>query len=71
MTNNGWTLERRARQAKLIRRWKPWQNATGPRTPAGKAIVGRNRYKGGTRPLLRELARALREQRKSVEKVNV
>ena len=29
-----------------------------------KAIVAGNSFKGGTRPLLRELARALREQRK-------
>ena len=39
-----WTKERRARQAELIRTWKPWKRSTGPRTPAGKArIVLRNR----------------------------
>jgi hypothetical protein len=61
---NGWTLKRRARQAKLIHRWKPWERSTGPKTPAGKAIVSRNANKGGTRPLLRELARLLREQQR-------
>ena len=57
---NGWTLERRARQSQLIRRWKPWERSSGPTTPEGKAKVSRNAYKGGTRALLRELARLLR-----------
>jgi len=57
---NGWTPERRARQAQLIRRWKPWELSTGPRTPEGKARVSRNGYKGGTRAMLRELAWVLR-----------
>ena len=59
---NGWNSRRRARQAKLIHRWKPWERSTGPKTPAGKARVSRNANKGGTRPLLRKLARLLREQ---------
>ena len=63
---NGWTLERRARQAELIHRWKPWERATGPRTPEGKARMAQNAYKGGMRPLLRDLARGLREQRREV-----
>ena len=29
---NGWTPERRERQAALIRSWKPWEHSTGPRT---------------------------------------
>ncbi len=59
---NGWTPERRARQAELIRIWRPWEKSTGPRTAAGKAVVARNGWKGGVRPLLRELARELRTQ---------
>lgn len=59
---NGWTQERRARQAKLIQKWRPWEKSTGPRTQAGKAAVSQNAYKGGTWRLLRELSRALREQ---------
>jgi hypothetical protein len=43
---NGWTPERRARQAELIRNWKPWQRATGPNTPEGKARTARNGFKG-------------------------
>ena len=65
---NGWAPERRARQAKLIRKWRPWEKSTGPKTEADKSVVSRNAYKGGTWRLLRELSRALREQsRKLVE----
>lgn len=39
---NGWTPERRARQAELIRSWKPWEKSTGPKTPDGKAKAARN-----------------------------
>jgi hypothetical protein len=59
-----WNLKRRERQAKLIHRWKPWVRSTGPKTPVGKAKISRNAHKGGTRPLLRELARLLREQQR-------
>jgi len=59
---NGWTPERRARQAKLIRQWRPWEKSTGPKTKDGKAVVSRNADKGGTWRLLRELSRSLREQ---------
>ena len=34
---NGWTPERRARQASAIRSWRPWEKSTGPRTPEGRA----------------------------------
>ncbi len=43
--NNGWTPERRARQAALIRSWKPWERSTGPRTEDGKAIASSNRQR--------------------------
>lgn len=56
---NGWTPERRARQAELIRTWKPWRQATGPGTPDGKATSSRNAYKGGHRLILRALSRAV------------
>lgn len=39
---NGWTPERRARQAALIRTWKPWARSTGPRTAEGKAQAATN-----------------------------
>jgi len=53
MARNGWTDERRARQAMAIRRWQPWQHSTGPRTEAGKASASRNADKGGKRAALR------------------
>ncbi len=59
---NGWTPERRARQAELIRQWQPWKQSTGPRSQDGKVVAARNACKGGFRPLLRDLARELREQ---------
>ncbi|BFN14820.1 hypothetical protein MspRI1_28310 [Marinobacter sp. RI1] len=58
---NGWTPERRAKQAELIRQWQPWRGSTGPTSDDGKARVSRNAWKGGVRPQLRELSKALRE----------
>jgi len=62
-----WTLERRQRQAELIRQWQPWKQSTGPRTPEGKAASSRNAFSGGDMERIRELAkevnRVLREQR--------
>ena len=66
---NGWTPERRARQAETIRRWKPWKQSTGPRTRDGKAIASHNGWKGGTRPLLRAMSAALRCQREWLDGV--
>jgi len=36
--------------------------STGPKSQDGKAASARNAWKGGVRPLLRDLARELREQ---------
>ena len=66
---NGWNQERRQRQAALIRNWRPWKQSTGPKTEAGKARVARNAFKGGWRERLRELARALREQRATLNRL--
>ena len=66
---NGWTPERRARQAELIKNWRPWEGSTGPKSTEGKAVVSRNAWKGGTRPLLRSLARALASQREFLDGV--
>ena len=60
--SNGWTPERRARQAELIKTWRPWEHSTGPKSAAGKAVVAKNAWTGGTRQALRRLSRALREQ---------
>lgn len=56
------TPEHRAMRAELIRRWKPWEKSTGPKSPEGKARSAMRGFKGGTREMLRELARILREQ---------
>ena len=61
----GWSPERRARQAALIRTWSPWLNATGPKTAAGKARCAGNALKHGFRSRaaidgLRRVRRALR-----------
>jgi hypothetical protein len=45
----GWTPERRARQAALIRGWQPWRRSTGPKTEAGKARCAMNALKYGYR----------------------
>jgi hypothetical protein len=60
--SNGWTPERKARQAELIRAWSPWKCSTGPRTESGKATVAQNAWKGGHRAQMRELRRALAAQ---------
>ena len=62
-----WTPERRARQAALIRTWKPWQQATGPRTPDGKATTSRNadKGKGEQWQMLRELSRMVNAEVKA------
>ena len=44
---NGWTLERRQRQAELIQLWKPWKLSTGARTEEGKEISKMNALRHG------------------------
>lgn len=63
------TPEHRALKAELIRRWKPWEKSTGPKSPEGKAKVSQNGYKGGTREMLRELARMLKEQDEALKRI--
>lgn len=65
---NGWTPERRARQAELIRSWQPWENSTGPVTKEGKAKVASNAWKGGIRPKLRELSGLMRDMEQQRKK---
>ena len=69
----GWTPERRARQAALIRTWRPWEQSTGPRTGEGKARTSRNGFKGARWLEMRELTKALnaalREQREGLQRV--
>jgi len=64
-----WTLEQRARQAEMIRQWKPWESSTGPKTAEGKARSSSNAFKGGTRLLQRQLARLFREHDRMLRKL--
>src|SRR5690606_35932546 len=59
---NGWTSKRRAKQARAIQKWRPWERSTGPRTAEGKKAARGNAWKGGERQTMRELARLLRAQ---------
>ncbi len=63
------TPEHRAMRAELIRRWKPWEKSTGPKSPEGKARSAMRGFKGGTREMLRELGRMLREQAEALERI--
>ena len=56
---NGWTAERKAKQAAAIQKWKPWTLSKGPRSVDGKAIVSRNAFKGSKRPALRQAIKDL------------
>ena len=59
---HGWTPGRRARQAELIRSWRPWAKSTGPRSQEGKERVSRNAWKGGHRAELRELTKMVNDE---------
>jgi hypothetical protein len=61
------TAEHRRRQSERIRVWRPWERSTGPRTAEGKAASSHNAWKGGNRPVLREVARVLSEQERMLE----
>ena len=73
--STGWTPERRAKQAEAIRKWKPWEQSTGPRTEAGKLKSCHNAYKGGEWKKAREFFKAmnklLREQRNLLEDIEI
>ncbi|RRS05060.1 hypothetical protein EIP75_05640 [Aquabacterium soli] len=70
---NGWTLERKQRQAQLIHTWRPWEQSTGPKTPEGKAVTAKNADKGGLwrveREALKELRASLRAQKEVMHEV--
>jgi hypothetical protein len=50
MVANGWTPERRQRQAKAIPQSKPWERSAGPGSEAGKAKSARNRFTAAFHP---------------------
>lgn len=65
-----WTLERRQRQAELIRQWQPWKQSTGPQSAEGKARSSRNAYKGGVSQQLRALNIELRRELAAMREFN-
>ena len=68
----GWTPERRARQAELIRQWAPWRHSTGPKTEAGKERCSKNalRHGGRSRAHIRELQRIRYALRLAAENIS-
>ena len=60
MRNNGWTAERRARQAELMRRLRPWMRSSGPTSESGKAKSKFNAEVHGGRGRLTSVARLRR-----------
>jgi hypothetical protein len=72
--SNGWTSERRARQAALIVNWKPWERSCGPKTERGKVASARNARRHGMRSrnvleearMLRQLIRQCRDMSEEV-----
>lgn len=61
--SSGWTPERRAKHAEAIRKWKPWEKSTGPKSAEGKKSAALNAYKHGHRGALsEELARTITAQ---------
>ena len=58
------TPEHRRLRAELIKRWRPWEKSTGPKTTEGKAVVAQNGFRGSPRETLkaaREIDRLILE----------
>ncbi|MCC7305630.1 MAG: hypothetical protein IT558_05150, partial [Alphaproteobacteria bacterium] len=69
--NTGWTPERRARHAEAIRRWKPWEKSTGPKTARGKARVRWNAVKHNNRGReIQDIYEYVRVSRAYLRKIN-
>lgn len=65
---NGWTQERRERQALLIRGWQPWAQSTGPRSVEGRSRAAQNSFKHGARSAEAvELRRELNKLKRAFE----
>ncbi len=52
---NGWSVERRQRQAEMIQRWQPWTQSTGPKTEQGKEISSMNALTHGSNSMSKKI----------------
>ena len=59
MAARTWTTEQRQKQREAIKRWKPWQQSSGPKSPEGKAAAAGNAWTGGEWQKLRQAIKAL------------
>ena len=65
MAARKWTARQRKAQAEAIRRSRPWEKSTGPRTTAGKAKASQNALRHGVRSqVVKEYRRVVRENRR-------
>lgn len=66
--SKSWTPERRAKQSELMRKMRPWEKSTGPKTPSGKEIIKNNALKHGfcSEPY-RELIKLLNRQKEFIK----
>lgn len=62
-----WTKEQREKQKEAIKKWKPWEKSTGAKTPEGKAVVAKNAYKGGHRPMTQAMGKLLNKMLRDYE----
>lgn len=60
MAARQWTEAQKARQADLIRTWKPWEQSTVPVTQTGKEASSKNAFNCALREVMRELTRSNR-----------
>ncbi len=63
------TPEHRKLMGELIRRWKPWEKSTGPKSAEGKAKVSQNAFRGGWREEMKVLRAMLKEQDEALKRV--
>lgn len=65
MAARHWTPEQREQQRQAIRRWKPWEQSTGPVSAQGKSASANNAHQADSmrahRQELKMLRQALRD----------